>query len=274
MALHLGRAGHDVCAVDAWEAARQRAQEAGLVLANDLGAALAGSDVLVSSLPDDAALLAVADVVVQAGHPKLAWVDTSTVSPQASRAAAERVARIGVEHLRATVSGNAPMAEKALLTVMASGPRALYDRLEPLLACWGSRRFYLGDGEQARLMKLVVNLMIAHTTAMLGEGLALGRKGGLDWRDMWQVITESAVASPIVKAKSVQLAERDFSPTFTVTQMRKDLGLIVGAAQALRVPLPLTQQVLSQQEDAAHAGFASEDYAAVLKIAERAAGLS
>ncbi len=84
-------------------------------------------------------------------------------------------------------------------------------------------------------MKLVVNLMIAQTSAMLSEALTLGRKGGLDWQDMWQVLSASAVASPILKAKSAQLSQRDSTPTFTVEQMLKDLGLILGAGLA---PLP------------------------------------
>ena len=127
----------------------------------------------------------------------------------------------GIAYLRCTVSGNNKMAEAAQLTVMASGPRDAYERLQPVLQCLGPHRFYLGDGEQARLMKLVVNLMIAQTSAMLAEALTLGRKGGLDWADMWQVLGASAVASPIVKAKSVQLSQRDFTPTFTVEQMQK-----------------------------------------------------
>jgi len=84
-------------------------------------------------------------------------------------------------------------------------------------------------------MKLVLNLMIAQTSAMLAESLTLGRKGGLDWEAMWEVINASALASPIVKAKSAQLARpithRDFSPTFTAHQMIKAVEQASGLGQ-------------------------------------------
>ena len=76
---------------------------------------------------------------------------------------------------------------------MASGPRDAYDAMLPLIKTLGPHHFYLGAGEQARLMKLVVNLMIVQTSAMLAEALALGRKGGLDWKDMLRVLGASAL---------------------------------------------------------------------------------
>jgi 3-hydroxyisobutyrate dehydrogenase len=179
----------------------------------------------------------------------------------------------GVLYLRCTVSGNNRMAEAAQLTVMASGPRAAYDAALPLLKLLGPAQFWLGEGEQARLMKLVVNLMIAQTSAMLAEALALGRKGGLRWDDLWAVIGASAVASPIVKAKAQQLVQRDFTPTFTVAQMVKDLGLIVDAAADVHVPVPQTAATLQLMHAAIAQGDGGDDYAAIIKAVERAAGL-
>jgi 3-hydroxyisobutyrate dehydrogenase-like beta-hydroxyacid dehydrogenase len=180
----------------------------------------------------------------------------------------------GVQYLRTTVSGNNKMAEAAQLTVMASGPRATYDAMLPLLQLLGPKQFWLGEGEQARLMKLVVNLMIAQTSAMLAEALALGRKGGLRWEDLWAVLGASAVGSPIVKAKSVQLVQRDFTPTFTVEQMVKDLGLILEAAAASHVPVPQTAATLQLMHAAIAQGDGGDDYAAIIKAVERAAGLA
>ena len=157
--------------------------------------------------------------------------------------------------------------------MLASGPRAGYDRMLPLLERLGPNQFYLGDAEQARLMKLVVNLMIAQTSAMLAEALTLGRKGGLDWQAMWQVLTASAVASPILKAKSVQLAQRDFTPTFTVEQMIKDLDLILGAGSVVDAPLPQTTLTQGLMHEALARGLGQEDYAAILKVLEQDARL-
>ena len=120
--------------------------------------------------------------------------------------------------------------------------------------------------------------MIAQTSAMLAEGLTLGRLGNLDWGDMWEVITNSAVGSPIMKAKMVQLGkpigERDFSPTFTVEQMIKDLSLISQAGKEFGAPLLQTENTLDWMFQSVKEGDGDLDYAAIIRLLERKAGLS
>ncbi len=272
MARHFHSAGHAVTVSDPSEARLLLARGQGLQVA-EAGAAMALADIIVSSLPNDAALRQVAAQVAGAARRGAIYVDTSTVSQQASGEVAQLLAAAGVAYLRTTVSGNNKMAETAQLTVMASGPRAAYESVLPLLKTLGPNQFYLGEAEQARLMKLVVNLMIAQTSAMLAEALTLGRKGGLAWADMWQVLGASAVASPIVKAKSAQLSQRDFTPTFTVEQMIKDLTLILGAGADSHVPLPQTALTFQLMQAALAQGDGQDDYAAIIKTVERSAGL-
>jgi len=273
MAGHFHAAGHVVTVSDPGQARLQLARSQGLQVAGDAGAAMARADIIVSSLPNDAALRQVAAQVAQSARPGAIYIDTSTVSQQASAEVAQVLAAAGVFYLRTTVSGNNRMAEAAQLTVMASGPRAAYDTALPLLKLLGPHQFYLGEAEEARLMKLVVNLMIAQTSAMLAEALTLGRKGGLNWQDMWQVLGASAVASPIVKAKAVQLAVRDFTPTFTVEQMIKDLDLILDAGRAVHAPLAQTALTQQLMHAAMPHGDGQDDYAAIIKTVERSAGL-
>jgi 3-hydroxyisobutyrate dehydrogenase-like beta-hydroxyacid dehydrogenase len=272
MATHLAAAGHRVSVTDTDETRLQLAQLADLRIADSLETAITGRDVVFSSLPNDEALLQVSQRLCRSGFAGM-YVDTSTVSPVASSEVAKRCKAAGIEYLRVTLSGNNHMAQAAQLTVLASGPRSVYERVQPLLETFGPTRFWLGEAEQSRLMKLVVNLMIGLTSGMLAEALALGRKGGLAAEDLWAVIGASAVASPIVKAKAVQLSKRDFTPTFTVLQMIKDLDLIVAAGNASHVPLPLTALLRQTMHSAAAQGFAHQDYAAVIKVLERAAGL-
>ncbi len=272
MACHFLAAGHAVRVSDADPQRLALATAKGLTVAVE-AKAMATADIIFSSLPHDVALRDVASLVAASACKGATFVDTSTVSQQASSEVAAVLQASGIVYLRTTVSGNNKMAEAAQLTVMASGPRAAYDALLPVLKLLGPHQFYLGAGEEARLMKLVVNLMIAQTSAMLSEGLALGRKGGLDWQDMWRVLCASAVASPILKAKAVQLAERDFSPTFTVEQMVKDLTLILAAGQEVHTPLPQTAMTLQLMQAAMAQGDALDDYAAIIKTVERSAGL-
>ena len=273
MARHIATAGHAVVVYDNSAAARESAHAAGLQVVADLASAVKQADVVLSSLPHDDALLAVGAQVVANASAQAIYVDTSTVSMRASATCAEWCSSRGIAHVRATVSGNNKMAEQAQLTVLGSGPKAAYEQVLPLLQLFGPSQFYLGEGDQARLMKLVINLMIASTSGMLAEALTLGEKGGLDWQQMWDVIGASAVGAPIVRAKAVQLRERDYTPTFTVDQMRKDVGLILEAGSQLNVPMTLTGHVDQMLHEASAQGDANLDYAAVIRVAARAAGI-
>jgi 3-hydroxyisobutyrate dehydrogenase-like beta-hydroxyacid dehydrogenase len=271
MARHLAAAGHAVTAYDADAARRTIAADAGLPLAPDLAAGLAAQRLVVSSLPDDAALDGVSHAIAGHAAPGTVWIDTSTVSPAASRAAAARAGACGVSCLRATVSGNTTMAERAALTSYVSGDRAAYEVHEKLFACWGPQRFYLGPGEEARVAKLVVNLLIVGTSTMLAEALALGEAAGLSRTALWDVIEASAAASPIVRAKAPALRADDYRPTFTVEQMRKDVALIRDAARAVGVAAPVADVAANALERAAAAGAGGEDYAVVIRQARKAA---
>lgn len=278
LARHLQAAGYAVTVHDPDIHRVRLARDAGLRVSENLAADLKLASMVLSSLPHDDALRAVGRQVCEGTPAGVALVDTSTVSMQASAEVSQLCADTNHPYLRITVSGNNHMAEAAQLTMMASGPQATYQEALPLLKCWGPNQFYLGEDEQARLMKLVVNLMIVQTSAMLSEALALGRKGGLDWESMWQVIAASAVASPIVKAKSLQLGQpllvRDFTPTFTVHQMLKDLELILGAGKSLHVPLAQTAMTQQWMQSAIAQGDGQQDYATIIKVLERASGLN
>jgi 3-hydroxyisobutyrate dehydrogenase-like beta-hydroxyacid dehydrogenase len=272
MATLLHNAGYEVTVSDVSEDRLQLAADRNLKIVHS-NAIPPAAKVLVSSIPDDGALLTVAKQIAEQATAGATWIDTSTVSTTASAKAALICESAGVAYLRCTVSGNNHMMEAAQVTVMASGPRSIYNSLEPLLKCFGPTVFYLGDAEQSRLMKLVINLMIVQTSAMLGEALSLGEKGGLEWQTMWQVIAASAVGSPIVKAKAVQISQRDYTATFTIPQMVKDVDLMLGEANRLQVPLPQTSLSRQAMVSASAHGFAEQDYAAIIKVAELAAGL-
>lgn len=270
MARHLHAAGHAVTVFDPQAERCRLAAESGLAVAASLSEALASAPLVFSSLPDDAALLTWADALARHGREAACWADTSTVSPQASAEAARRVAVRGITTLRCPVSGNNVMAERAALSVFASGPRAVFDALQPLLACWGPVQQYLGEREEARYAKLAANLLIVGTSTMLAEALALGARGGLEWRTLWQVVETSAAASPIVRAKAPALREHDYTPTFTVAQMQKDVALIRAAAAELGVATPVADVAAAALARATAAGDAGEDYAVVIRAAQRA----
>ena len=272
MASHLLAAGHEVAACDLVPALVQAIVARGARAAATPAAAAREAEVVFSSIPDDRALLSVALSVLGGASAGSTYVDTSTVSAAASAEVAAAAAAKGVHYLRVTVSGNNKMAQSRALTIIASGERAVYEKCRPLLALFGPQQYYVGEAEQARTLKLAINLMVYATVGGLAEALVLGERGGLDWAQMLDVMAASAVGSPLLKAKSADLKKRDYSPTFTCLQARKDLTLITGAASAAGIDAALAGVLARMVEDCIANGSGEEDYAAMIKAVARRAG--
>jgi 3-hydroxyisobutyrate dehydrogenase-like beta-hydroxyacid dehydrogenase len=267
MARHLHAGGHAVSAFDIAPARMALAAEAGLTLVSDVAPALSVAPIVFSSLPDDAALEVVSRQVANHAQPGTVWIETSTVSLEASRDAAAKATARRIACVRAPVSGNATMAERAALSVFASGDAVAYASIKELFALWGPSQIYLGAAEEARVAKLMVNLLIAGTSTMLAEALAFGERAGLAREMLWDVITASAAASPIVKAKAPMLRVDDYTPTFTVVQLLKDVGLIRGAAADCGVATPVMDVAAAELQAALANGAGGEDYAVVIREA-------
>ena len=109
-----------------------------------------------------------------------ALIDMSTVSVESSRRVADAAVERGVAYLRAPVSGNPTVVAAGNLSIMVSGDRAAYERVVEVLKAIGPSVFYLGEGEQARVLKLALNLMVAGTAQLMAEALVLGEANGLE----------------------------------------------------------------------------------------------
>jgi 3-hydroxyisobutyrate dehydrogenase-like beta-hydroxyacid dehydrogenase len=275
IATRIAGAGYKVTGDDAVLARLALAAENGITQAANLEAA-AGQNIVFTCLPDDKALLGatLGDAgLLAAICPNAIFVEASTVSPEASAEVAAAAEPLGIAYLRLPISGNASIAHTGNLTCFASGPRAAFDAVQPVLSCFTRAQLYLGEADEARYAKLAVNLMLAATAVMMGESLALARRGNIGFRDMLNVLSDSAAASPMVKYKVGPLAERDFSSTFSCHQMAKDLDLILGAARSAGVPMPLT--ALTRETYAAIIGMGGgdDDFIAPVRHSERLAGL-
>jgi 3-hydroxyisobutyrate dehydrogenase-like beta-hydroxyacid dehydrogenase len=276
MAARLAAAGHQVLGYDRDPSRAGPAAAAGISFVPAPEAALAGASVLVTSLPDDAALHAALldSGLVARAEPGIILVETSTVGAGASARLADAAGARGLAYLRAPVSGNPVLAERGDLTALVSGPREAFDAARPLIACWAKAQHYLGAGEEARYAKLAINLMVAVSAGMMAEALTLARKGGLDWGAMLDLLAESAVGSPLVKYKAPPLKARDFSSTFSCRQMAKDLDLILATARESGVPAPLAAQMREIYSALIAMGEGEADFIATVRHAERLAGLA
>jgi 3-hydroxyisobutyrate dehydrogenase-like beta-hydroxyacid dehydrogenase len=276
MSRFLLQAGYPVAVCDPEPARVALAAGHGASAASSIAELARAVDVLFSSLPDDKSLLQVAlgaAGVLAHARPDTVYVDTSTVSAGASaQVAAEADAR-RIAYVRMPVSGNATSAEAGQLTALASGPRAAWDCVKPAVETFSVAQVYCGPAEQARYLKLCINLLVANSAALLAESLALGRKGGLEWNTLLDGLTASTMGSPWLKAKAKLLAVRDFAPTFTPAQLAKDVDLMLRAGDEHGIPMPLTAATRQLIKATAGSGYADEDFIAMVKVVEALSGL-
>jgi 3-hydroxyisobutyrate dehydrogenase len=268
-------AGHSVTVFNRTTKRTEGLVELGATLAESPRDAWSSADACITMVADDAALRAVMladDGLLGDGPAGRVVVDMSTVSVEVSQVVAEaaKAARIG--YLRAPVSGNPSVVESGNLTIMVSGDAEAFERLEPALHDVGPNVFYLGAGEEARVMKLALNLMVAGTAELIAEALVLGEASGLEREAMLEVMGASAMGSPFVKYKTAALVADDYTATFTSAMMHKDLSLAVEAAEAVAVPLPTAVLVRRLLEECISTGMGDLDLMALLPRLAREAG--
>jgi 3-hydroxyisobutyrate dehydrogenase-like beta-hydroxyacid dehydrogenase len=230
-----------------------------------------------TSLPDDATLREIAlgaQGVLASAKRGAVFTDTSTVSAEVSAEIDREATAHGIPFVRLPISGNAKSAQTGELTALVSGPKAAWERVKPVVETFTQAQMYLGTGEEARYMKLVVNALVVNTAQVMAEALTLGRKAGLEWDTMLDAIASSTIASPWLKAKLALLKPRDFTPTMTTRLIAKDLDLMLAAARSKGVKMPLTALTRELMQAVIEEGHAEEDYMATIKVAERESGLS
>lgn len=276
MAARLLDAGHELTIYNRTASKCAPLADKGAVVADSPAAAAAGADVVFTNMADGSALKAVVlgpGGVIEADPAPALLVDMGTVAPAESAEIAAATAGRNIGYLRSPVSGSTVLAEAGKLTILASGDKEVYEAADPYLAVIGETRYHVGGGEDARYLKLVLNMMVSTQVQILAEGLVLGEKAGLDWKGMLEVISNSVVGSPLVKYKAGPLGERNYAPAFLLGLMIKDLDLALAAAAENGVELPTTKAVREFYVRAADAGHAEQDFSAVTLELEKMAGI-
>ncbi|MEL7564366.1 MAG: NAD(P)-dependent oxidoreductase [Dehalobacterium sp.] len=200
-------------------------------------------------------------------------IDMSTVSPEASSKVNAAVEAKQGKFLRAPVTGSTVLAAAGTLGILASGDASAYGKTLDIFKTLGKNQFYLGANEEARYMKLCLNMMIGTSMQMLAESLVFGKRAGLDWAQMLEVIAGSAVGSPLVNYKAKPVGARSFSPAFTAKLMEKDFDLALNIARNMDVALPVTAMTRQFLASARATGKGNLDFSSLILVAEELAGI-
>jgi 3-hydroxyisobutyrate dehydrogenase len=226
------------------------------------------ADILFTSVPTDDVLEAVAsgpDGIIAGLATDQIWVDMSTVSPRTSRQLAERVNAEGAVMLDAPVSGSVPQVQTGTLTIMVGGDREAYARAEPVLRELGAPTHVGGSG-QGLVLKLAINISLAVQMLAFSEGLLLAERAGIDRQLAIDVMTESPIGSPMLKARAALLSDLPDEAWFDIGLMQKDIALALATGRQVRVPL-LSAAAADQTLTMARAlGYERRDLAGLFEV--------
>jgi 3-hydroxyisobutyrate dehydrogenase-like beta-hydroxyacid dehydrogenase len=268
MASHLLAAGHPVVGT------RRSRRQADDLVAQGLGwresprGVAEAADVVVTSVPDDDALHSAAsgpEGVLTGLRAGTTWLEMSTVSPAASRELAARVRKSGAFLLDAPVSGSVPQVRAGSLTIMVGGDANAYGRVEPVLRELGTPT-HVGQNGQGLVLKLAINISLAVQMLAFAEGLLLAARSGIAPELALEVMADSSIGSPMLKARAPLVFDLPEDAWFTLALVQKDIELARDVARVLGVPLPTADRVDEVLRLARVLGYEGRDLAALFQL--------
>jgi 3-hydroxyisobutyrate dehydrogenase-like beta-hydroxyacid dehydrogenase len=233
------------------------------------------AEVVFSMVTGSEALGAIAhgpDGILAGLRPGSVYVEMSTVSPDASRELAQLVQEVDAVMLEAPVSGSVPAAEEGSLTIMVGGDPAAFARVEPLLRQLGQSVTHIGANGKALMMKLAINISLPVQMIAFSEGVLLAERAGIDPQLAIEVLSSSAIGSPMLRMRGPLVLDRPDDAWFDVELMQKDVALSLEQGRRLQVPL-LTASIANELLTAARAlGYGTHDMVAVFDVLAHLAG--
>jgi 3-hydroxyisobutyrate dehydrogenase-like beta-hydroxyacid dehydrogenase len=201
-------------------------------------------------------------------------IDMSTVSPAVSKSLAKKVRAKGADMVDAPVSGSVITLQQGKLSVMVGGTKETFERVKPLLLDVGPKVTHVGENGLALVMKIATNLSLATQMLAFSEGILLAEKSGIPREIAVDVLTHSAIASPMVQYRGPMVLKMPDEAWFNVNMMQKDMLLALELGRQVDVPLPTTAASNEMLTAARGMGLQEQDFAVIFQVLARMSGLT
>jgi 3-hydroxyisobutyrate dehydrogenase-like beta-hydroxyacid dehydrogenase len=268
--------GHTVTGYNRTRAKAQWLIDKGMRWADSPRAVAAAADFTFAMVTNAAAIAAVTDgpdgIIAGLSAGKL-FIDMSTVSPEVSRDTAAKVRANGADMVDAPVSGSVITLQEGKLSVMVGGRKETFERVKPLLLDIGPKVTHVGENGLALAMKIAVNLSLAVQMMAFSEGVLLAEKSGIPREVAVDVLTHSAVASPMIQYRGPFILEQPVEAWFDCNMMQKDMLLAMELGRRLKVPVPTTAVSNEFLTAARGMGWEKKDFAVVFDVLARMSGV-
>ncbi len=200
------------------------------------------------------------------------YADMSTVSPNASQALAIQARAFGAHMIDAPVSGSLITLEEGKLSIMVGGDVEAFEKIKPVLLSIGPKVTHMGPNGLGVAMKIATNLNLAVQMLAFSESVLLAEKSGIKRETAVDVLTNSVIASPMIKYRGPFALKLPDEAWFDVPMMQKDMLLALEMGRQLAVPLPTTAVTNEFLTIARAMGLGTEDFAVLFSVLEQLAG--
>ena len=271
MANRLVSRGYAVSVYNRTPAKAAGLKQAGAFVANTPREAAARSEIVIAMVADDLASRSVwlgEDGALTGAAPGSLLLESSTLSIGWVKELCKTAAQKGCEFLDAPVTGTKPHAANGELFFMVGGSPQGFARSREVLSALGREALHLGPVGSGALIKLINNAVCAVEAAAFAEALAVVAAAGLDQEKCISVLSNSALASPLIKRMLAAMTANDFSPNFPLKLMAKDIGYAIKEAEKCGVPLRTATPAREVFHLALAKGLGDEDFSAVVKAFE------
>jgi 3-hydroxyisobutyrate dehydrogenase-like beta-hydroxyacid dehydrogenase len=268
--------GHSLTGYNRTKSKAEWLIKAGMKWADSPRAVAAAADIVFSMVTNSAALEAIVegpDGILAGLKPGEIYSDISTVSPDYSRAVAEKVRAKGADMLDSPVSGSVITLQEGKLSVMVGGRKETFEKVKPILLDIGPKVTLVGGNGQALVLKIAANLSLAVQMLSFSEGVLLAEKSGISREIAVDVLTNSAIASPMVKYRGPFVIKLPDEAWFNVNMMQKDMLLALELGRKLNVPMPSTAVSNEILTAARGIGLEKEDFAVVFDVLAQMCGV-
>jgi 3-hydroxyisobutyrate dehydrogenase-like beta-hydroxyacid dehydrogenase len=268
--------GHKVTGYNRTRSKAQWLIDRGMKWGDSPRAVSAAADFTFSMVTNAAAINSITegpDGILAGLAPGKLLIDMSTVSPAVSRALAAKVREKGADMIDSPVSGSVITLQEGKLSVMVGGRRETFERAKPVLMDVGPKVTYVGDNGLALAMKIATNLSLAVQMLAFCEGVLLAEKSGIARETAVDVLTHSAIASPMVQYRGPFVIKMPDEAWFDVNMMQKDMLLALEMGRHLDVPLPTTAVTNEFLTAARGMGLVKQDFAVMFEVLARMSGI-
>ncbi len=268
-------AGHEVTGYNRTKSKAQWLLDAGMRWADTPREVVEASDVSLSMVTNTSALQSITDGpdgLLAGLKADKVYIDMSTISPAYSQELAKQIEAQGAAMLDAPVSGSVITLKEGKLSIMVGGDVAVFERVKQILLDIGPKVTYVGKNGLAVTMKIATNLSLAVQMLAFSEGVLIAEKSGIQRETAVEVLTNSVIASPMVKYRGPFVLQMPDEAWFNVNMMQKDMNLALELGRQLDIPLPTTAITNEFLTASRGMGFEEQDFAVMFDALAQMSG--